>query len=165
MLSLSCCKKGKSQHRKIELSNPNFNKKLESLLRFSIPLISVHELNDQIEDVIIIDTREEGEYEVSHIPGAQHGGYKNFDINNFGGLPKQNKIVLYCSVGYRSEKIAEKMKAAGFTNVYNLYGSIFEWVNSGYSIVDSSGKKADTIHTYSKKWGKWIDDSKIKKTY
>jgi len=33
---------------------------------------------------------------------------------------------VYCSLGIRSEVIAKKLKKAGYTNVFNLYGGIFE---------------------------------------
>ena len=72
--------------------------------------------------------------------------------------------MLYCSVGYRSEKVAEKMKKAGFTAVYNLYGSIFEWVNAGYPVVTNDGNQTNIIHTYNKKWGQWVTSDNIKKT-
>ena len=84
-------KKGHSQHRTIELSNPAFNDKLESLLRFSIPLYSVEELKMELDEVYVIDAREENEFNTSHIPGAHYGGYKNFDINDFDHLSKDHK--------------------------------------------------------------------------
>jgi rhodanese-related sulfurtransferase len=48
-------------------------------------------------------------------------------------------------VGYRSEKVTEKLQKAGFTQVSNLYGGIFEWVNQGYPIVNQSGATSDVI--------------------
>ena len=50
---------------------------------------------------------------------------------------------------------------AGFTNVYNLNGSIFKWFNQGYKIVNSDGKRTDKIHGYNKKWSKWIKNGDI----
>jgi 3-mercaptopyruvate sulfurtransferase SseA len=60
-------------------------------------------------------------------------------------------------VGYRSEKISEKLKQAGFKDVSNLYGGIFEWVNQGNPVVDENGKITDNIHAYSKTWGVWLN--------
>lgn len=159
------CKKGQSQDPGIALTNPAFSQKLNTMLSFSTPVLSVDALAAQHDQIFLIDTRERNEFEVSHIPGAHYGGYKNFDLQQFLHLPRDTTLVFYCSVGYRSEKIAEKMKKAGFVNVFNLYGSIFEWVNSGNTVVDMAGNKSDRLHTYNRKWGQWVDGTKIKKVH
>ena len=71
-------------------------------------------------------------------------------------LPKNTPIVIYCSVGYRSEKVTEKLIENGFTNVKNLYGGIFEWVNEENLIVDQKNNKTDKIHPFNNDWGKWL---------
>jgi 3-mercaptopyruvate sulfurtransferase SseA len=60
-------------------------------------------------------------------------------------------------VGIRSETISEKLKKAGYTDVHNLYGGIFEWKNKDYPVVDSEGKETENVHAYSKVWGKWLN--------
>ena len=65
-------------------------------------------------------------------------------------------IVVYCSLGIRSEKISEKLKAEGYSNVRNLYGGIFEWKNKGFEVFDSEGKETEKVHAYSKSWSKWL---------
>ena len=147
------------------LNNPAFDNRVAELIDFSVPLISVEELNQNIADFSVFDTREKEEYLVSHIPNAKYLGYDDFDVSRLGDLSKDSKIVLYCSVGYRSEKIGEKLSSLGFTNVYNLYGSIFEWVNQGYKVVDIYGLETQKVHTYNKKWGKWLDESKAEKIW
>ena len=47
---------------------------------------------------------------------------------------------MYCSIGKRSEKVTQKLKKAGYNNVSNLYGGIFEWVNQGNEVVDTNNK-------------------------
>ena len=47
------------------------------------------------------------------------------------GVPANRRIVVYCSVGYRSSELAEFLMKTGFTEVYNLEGSIFRWANEG----------------------------------
>ncbi len=165
LFQLPFCKKGHSQYKEIELRNPEFKNKLEQTLSFSVPLISVNELSERHESIYLVDTRSKEEYQVSHIPGAHYGGYKDFNLTQYEALPKDTMLVFYCSIGYRSEKISEKMKKAGFTNVYNLYGSIFEWVNEGNSVVGMDGNKSEEVHTYNKRWGQWVDETKIKKVY
>ncbi|MCB0630060.1 MAG: rhodanese-like domain-containing protein [Saprospiraceae bacterium] len=147
------------------LQNEEFDKKVESLLLFSVPVIGVEELNNIQSEVHIFDAREKEEFEVSHIPGAVFLGYQDFDPSVLQSVPKNDKIVLYCSVGYRSEKIGEKLKQLGYTQVYNLYGSLFEWANRDYPLVDKKGKPTKKIHTYNRNWSKWVEEGKAEKVW
>ena len=113
----------------------------------------------------LLDARELEEYTTSHIPNAKYIGYEDFDISRLEGLSYDTPIVVYCSVGYRSEKITNKLKTAGYQNVYNLVGSIFEWVNQGHLIEDKNALPTQTLHTYNKAWSKWVDAPKIKKVW
>ena len=139
-------------------------KSLEVLLKInnneSIPYLSVEELRMyQLDDsVLILDSREKEEFDVSHIDSAQLVGYDNFSSEEISSEieNKNTLVVVYCSLGIRSEDIGEKLKKAGFSNVRNLYGGIFEWKNKGYPILDSEGKETENVHAYSNLWGKWL---------
>ncbi|MBL4667639.1 MAG: rhodanese-like domain-containing protein [Flavobacteriales bacterium] len=137
----------------------SFEELKNDIISKTIPLISVENLK-KVEKtkskLLIIDAREESEYNVSHIKGAEYVGYDNFKIKNLKGVDRETTIVVYCSVGYRSEKIGEKLKKVGFTKVMNLQGGIFDWVNKGYSVYDNEGNKTKKIHAYSKSWSKWL---------
>lgn len=111
-----------------------------------------------IKDVILLDTRELEEFETSHLKNSIWVGYEDFDLNHaMSLLPKKDApIVLYCSIGVRSEDIGEKLQKAGYSNVKNLYGGIFQWKNEGNPVYDSSGKETQKVHAYSKFWGKLL---------
>lgn len=111
-------------------------------------------------DQIWLDAREKNEYKISRIGDARFVGYDNFDLSSVEDLDKDAEIIVYCSIGYRSEKVAEKMKAAGFTNVKNLYGGIFDWHNMGKPVQDKNGEVTNKIHGYSRTWGIWLNDAK-----
>ncbi len=143
----------------------SFDKKISGLINFTVPTIGVTELRNIHNEVFIFDTRKREEYEVSHIPGAKYLGYHDFEASRLKEVPKDAPIILYCSIGYRSEKIGEKLQALGFTNVSNLYGSIFEWANQGYPLVDNNETPTNKIHTYSKNWSKWVDETKVQKIW
>lgn len=121
----------------------------------TVPTVTVPELK-KMTNVVLLDTREKKEYEVSHLPNARWVGYDDFSLERLKDIPKTANIVTYCSVGYRSDKIGDKLKAAGYENVHNLYGSLFEWVNQGNSVVDNAGKPTNRIHAYSRPWGVWL---------
>lgn len=123
-----------------------------------VPYITVEELAMPKTKVILLDSRELKEYKVSHIKGATCVGYDNFNIDSIQKLyPNKNeKIVVYCSLGIRSETIGEKLKEAGYTNVYNLYGGIFEWKNKDFAVLDSEERETNQVHTFNKDWSKWL---------
>lgn len=102
------------------------------------------------------DTRAKEEFKVSHIAGARFAGYKEFTLDSMKDIPKEQPIILYCSIGKRSGEIGEKLIDAGYTNVQNLYGGIFEWINKGYPVVDTENKPTNKIHAYNKIWGAWL---------
>lgn len=147
-------------------SNPNFEDKIASTIQFSIPVLSVHELKQMdFSDIILLDARELEEYETSHIQSAHFFGYDSPNFESLSNIEKEKTIIVYCSIGYRSEKIGEKLQEIGFSNVYNLYGSIFEWSNAGYPIYDKSDKETKQIHTYNKKWSKWVFNEALEKVW
>jgi rhodanese-related sulfurtransferase len=108
-----------------QVQSSAYNLTLKALLSHSVPEVTVPQVKT-MHDLLLLDAREWSEYQVSHLKNAKFVGYDQFDIDKLKLINKNQKIVVYCSVGYRSEKIAEKMKHAGFTNVSNLYGGIFE---------------------------------------
>ena len=106
------------------------------------------------QDLIILDTRAKEEYDVSHIPGAIFVG-PTFNAADVEQYEKEKTVVVYCSVGYRSEKYGAEMQKMGYDKVYNLYGGIFEWVNNGQVVTTEEGNTSN-IHTYNSNWGKYV---------
>ncbi len=122
------------------------------------PTISIADAQAKIgkSNVYFLDTREKKEYNVSHIKTAIHTGYDNFSMSSVAKIPKNAEIIVYCSIGARSQTIGQKLIKAGYTNVKNMYGGMFHWANNGYPMVDNSGESTTKIHGYSKEWGKWV---------
>lgn len=135
----------------------------EVLLKYnkqSIPYIYPEMLADIQKDssIVLLDTRERKEYQVSHIKGALYAGYENFNLQKVSKVikNKEAQIIVYCSLGVRSEDIAEILQKAGYTNIQNLHGGIFDWKNNNLPLVNAKQKQTDSVHVYSKKWGKWL---------
>lgn len=124
----------------------------------SIPYISVQELAMPKTNAILLDARELREYEVSHLKDALHVGYNEFNLANTTKKlnNKDQMIVVYCSLGIRSEDIAEQLKKEGYTNVYNLFGGIFEWKNNDFKVYDNKNKLTENVHAFSKEWSQWL---------
>lgn len=134
----------------------NFDEKMESLYRKTVPLIKSDSLKAIQTEVVLLDTRAKEEYVVSHLAGARFIDYDDFEIALVADIPKDQPVVVYCSVGYRSERIGEKLQKAGYTQVQNLYGGIFGWKNAGHNVVGMNEQPTDSVHAYNKSWGKWL---------
>jgi len=128
---------------------------LSQLLNHNVNEVSVTDI-DLNDKVIYLDAREKNEYNVSHVKNAIWVGYDKFQKDSVKGIDKNKKIVVYCSVGYRSEKISERLIKMGYTNVSNLYGGLFEWSNQQMPLVTNQNDSTIKIHPYDEKWGQWI---------
>lgn len=121
------------------------------------PTISISDALDHLKkrDAVFLDIREEEEYKVSHLKTALRMDPNAETIQDLN-CKKDQLIIVYCSIGARSQTFGEQLKKAGYTNVYNLYGGLFNWANHHYPMIDSKGEHTTVIHGYSKSWGKWI---------
>ena len=133
-----------------------FANRLKTLLTHNVKEISVKEVKAIQSEVVFLDAREIKEYRVSHIKNAHWVGYDDFSSKRLKGISKKSKIVVYCSVGYRSEKITRQLKKLGYKDVSNLYGGIFEWVNQGNKVYTKKNEPTLRVHTYNEQWSKWL---------
>ena len=137
-------------------------------LKVVIPDHTVHIAVNELErlntdTLVLLDTRSYEEYAVSHIQGASWVGFDTFMVEKYDSLPKDTTIVLYCSIGYRSDIVGKKLQDKGYQHVYNLWGGIFAWVNQGNLVFSANGVPTTEIHPYSPLWGFWL--AKGDKTY
>ncbi|MGB3207247.1 MAG: rhodanese-like domain-containing protein [Crinalium sp.] len=115
--------------------------------------------NDTIPDLIIIDARSEAEYAVSHLPGAKHLKVITPDAilrKSSFAYAHDPKIVVYCSIGYRSAKVAQQLQQARFDDVFNLEGGIFQWANEQRPLF-KDGQSTQLVHPYNDVWGKLLN--------
>ncbi len=140
-----------------QITSKSYELLLKGLLSGSVESISCENLDSGKADFVILDTRSKEEFEVSRIEGAIWVGYDEFDLTKIQSIDPMKTVVVYCSVGYRSEKIGEQLLESDFAKVYNLSGGIFEWINQGYPVVDTNSQTTELIHGYSKTWGIWVN--------
>ena len=83
---------------------------------------------DRGDKFVLIDVREESEYEKDHIPGALHlgKGIIERDIENDISDPN-TPLVLYCGGGFRSALAADNLQKMGYANVISMDGGIRDW--------------------------------------
>jgi rhodanese-related sulfurtransferase len=143
----------------IGCSQPDYDRKLSSLYKKTVPFIKPKELHEKMiagENITLLDTRSQEEFSVSHLAKAVFIDYESYRESQLLAIPKNTTIVVYCAVGYRSERVGEHLQKLGFKKVYNLYGGIFQWKNEGYAVVNSVNLPTDSVHTYNKNWSRWL---------
>src|SRR3954469_19954124 len=95
----------------------------------------VHE-NGAGNGTVIVDVREQHEFEESHIPGAVHVPRGHLETRIEGAAPdKSGHVVLYCASGNRSALAANTMQELlGYDNVESMRGGITLWKDRGYDV-------------------------------
>jgi len=81
---------------------------------------------------IIIDVREDSEWNTVHIPGALHIPLAQLSTRLSELQPYKNSaIITQCRSGARSAKALDILKSAGFSQVQNMQGGLIAWNNAG----------------------------------
>ena len=142
------------------------NKKIEQalnrMLNGSVPVINTDKLAESLtasSNWVLLDSRELAEFKISHLPDAKWIGHKDFSESRVAEIAKDTNVLVYCSIGVRSEQIAEKLISLGYSNVFNLYGGIFTWANQGRLLMDQYQQNTKVVHGYDKNWSKLVNNS------
>ena len=84
------------------------------------------------ERLILVDVREDHEWEKDHLPGALHlsRGIIERDVEQV--FPdKSSPLVLQCGGGFRSALACDSLRKMGYTNLFSLAGGYRGWVEAG----------------------------------
>lgn len=132
------------------------------------PVSSVlpHQFGAMLRDgaaTLVLDVRERAEFDVSHVPGAIHVDpdmTADEFLAKFGDRIEGKSILLYCSVGVRSSRLAQridsKVREKGANGAFNLRGGIFAMHNYGLKLTEAS-QPTDWVHPYSRAWSRYLD--------
>jgi rhodanese-related sulfurtransferase len=85
-------------------------------------------------EIILLDVREDSEWQEGHIKGALHISLGNLNINTTKNLSKNIPVYIYCRSGKRANEAELKLKALGFEKAENLGGIIY-WQGRGGELV------------------------------
>lgn len=152
-------------HHSIVHADPEWNQ-IKQQIRSqysSVPQMSTSKLDRLLEDssensILLLDAREPQEYDVSHLRGAKLASTEKLALAEFAKVKPGTLVIVYCSVGYRSAILAERLRAHGY-EVSNLEGSIFEWANKGLPVYRGD-RQVTGVHPYDEEWGKLLDRDK-----
>lgn len=93
-------------------------------------------LNAQGEDPVYLDVREPQEWNLFRIPGAVWVPLGDVDEMIAEQVPREKKVIVYCSRGNRSALAADAMQEQGYADVASLAGGITAWANAGGKVDD-----------------------------
>jgi hydroxyacylglutathione hydrolase len=105
----------------------------------SLRLLSVHQLKmmlDKHEPLTVLDTRGQEEWESGHVESAIHI-YVGHLEEKLSEVPRDKPVAVYCTTGHRSGLSASILLRGGFTEVYNVPGSVTAWKAAGYPLIIS----------------------------
>jgi sodium/bile acid cotransporter 7 len=97
--------------------------------------------------VVFVDVRTPEEQEVSMIPGAVTDAHFLKNVEKY----KDDIIIGYCTISYRSGELARKLREERGITMYNLRGGLLAWAHDGGKVVDQKGE-TKRIHVYGRKW-------------
>jgi rhodanese-related sulfurtransferase len=105
---------------------------------------------------LLLDARTPREYAVSHLPGAVSTPDVESALDAIRAAGGRRPVIVYCSVGWRSSDLVEKLRDRGVERVWNLEGSIFQWANEGRPVV-RNGNVVRQVHPYDESWGRFLE--------
>ena len=83
-------------------------------------------------NALLIDVREDNEWQAEHAQGAEHLGKGIIERDIETAVPdKSTELILYCGGGYRSALAADTLQKMGYTNVWSMAGGWKAWKESG----------------------------------
>lgn len=90
---------------------------------------------DRNEEFLLVDVREDKEWDQDHLPNAVHLGKGVIERDIEKRVPDFNApIVLYCGGGFRSALAADNLERMGYKSVVSMDGGIREWREKGYPL-------------------------------
>lgn len=111
---------------------------------------------DEREDYVVVDVRTLEERNVSVIAGAIDNEYFEHNIASY----QNKKVIVYCTIGYRSGFYAESLRQKGF-DAYNLSEGILGWTHVNGLLINSQGQITDKVHVYSRPWSLAVKKSGV----
>lgn len=87
----------------------------------------------QNENVLLIDVREQSEYDEKHIPNITLIPMSEIE-SRLDEIPTDKEIIVTCRSGNRSSQVTDFLRQNGFDNVHNMEGGIVAWEAAGFPV-------------------------------
>ena len=103
----------------------------------ALPQLSVHALRERLsadDAPLVVDVREQAEYDGRHIRGAVHLPFWAVP-DGASALPHDRPLAVICEGGLRSSLAASLLARQGFHDLHNVSGGMAAWLQAGYPAV------------------------------
>src|SRR3954451_1913526 len=112
----------------------------------------VHDLQQNGNGAVIVDVREQHEFEEAHLPGAVHVPRGHLESRIEGAVSDRSQpVVLYCASGNRSALAAHTMtEQLGYQDVASMRGGITLWKDRGYDVEVPRALSSEQRERYSR---------------
>ena len=87
----------------------------------------------EMPEVMILDVREQSEWDEVHIPGATLIPMGDIPAR-IKEIPTDKTVIVQCRSGNRSSQVTDYLRKQGMTNVHNLAGGMNEWQAAGLPV-------------------------------
>jgi molybdopterin/thiamine biosynthesis adenylyltransferase/rhodanese-related sulfurtransferase len=102
-------------------------------------------------EVLVVDVREQSEWDEGHIAGAVHIPRGNLESRIERAAPDPSRqILIYCAAGNRSVFATRTLEELGYTDVASLAGGFTDWKRNGFPVELSAGLDAPKRARYSR---------------
>ena len=102
--------------------------------------IDANELRQTVGQIRLLDVRSASEFETAHIAGSYHVPLDTLGEHCDDICGVDGEVVLVCQSGARARQAAEKLAAAGMTNLRVLDGGMNAWSTAGGDVVRGKEK-------------------------
>jgi len=100
---------------------------------------------------VVVDVREQDEWDEGHIPGAVHVPRGHLESRIERLAPDTSRpVVVYCSAGNRSAFAAKTLAELGYEDVVSLAGGFTDWKRNGFPVLLQAGLEAPQRARYSR---------------
>jgi rhodanese-related sulfurtransferase len=96
--------------------------------------VSAHDAAAAVDGgAMLLDVREQWEWDEQHIPGAVHIPMNEMPAR-VEEIPADRDVYVYCKMGGRSARVADYLRRHGRERAVNVAGGIDAWVEAGLPV-------------------------------
>lgn len=105
--------------------------------------MDVEQLRSRMDQVQVIDVREDDEWEAGHLDGSVHIPLQKA-TTDLHLVDRSKQVVTVCRTGVRSAVAADLLRDAG-VDVDSLDGGLQAWSEAGLPLIGASGKEGSVL--------------------
>ncbi len=129
-------------------------RELLAQVKDEIDEVSTSEVLDRLGETdgpLLLDVREQDEWQEGHLPGAVHIPRGNLESRVEAVIPDRSReIILYCAAGARSAFAAKSLIELGYDNVSSMAGGFSDWKRNGFAFQTPRALSAEQRARYSR---------------